>query len=161
MTPTLAIRTHARGVALLLLAFCRAAPVLAAEPPAPETIVTLADVEQVLGGKFTSSSPEPGVLFYQEEGGGYRGVEVYLWPAAGKTVAAMTAQLIQEGEPVDAVSGIDDAAMYRPQQNEATVERKDKSGEVLWLSIAVRNASNAEATKRLAIELAKRGAPRI
>ncbi len=114
----------------------------------------------MLGGKFTSRSPEPGVLFYEEEGGDHRDVQVYLWPADGKAIDSLKATLIQQGEPVEDVPGIPDAAIYRPQRGEALVEKKAKSGEVLWLTIAVHNAASAD-TKRFAVELAKRGAAKL
>ena len=129
--------------------------------PEPDAVVTVADVEKVLGGKFKARSPEPGVVFYEEVETGYRQVNVYLWPAEGKTVADMKAQFVGQGEPVDDVAGVADAAMYRPQRNDATVEKKDKSGQVLWLSVVVHNVEDAAATKLFAIDLAKRGAARL
>lgn len=147
--------------ALQCLAMLDAAPALAAAPPEPGVVVTLADVEKVLGGKFKARSPEPGVVFYEEDGTGYRQVNVYLWPADGKTVADMKVHLSQQGEPVEDVAGVGEAAMYRPQGKEATVEKKDKTDELLWLSVAVHNLEDDAATKRFAIELAKRGAARL
>ncbi|MEO7793786.1 MAG: hypothetical protein ABIV06_03360 [Thermoanaerobaculia bacterium] len=142
------------------LALLSGAPVGAADLD-PAKVVTTADVEKVMGGKWTSRSPEPGVLFYEEDGTGYRSVHVYLWPADGKTVADMMPNLIQQGEPVKEVAGVGEAAMYRPQRNEATTEKKDKSGELLWLSIAVLEAASPADTKRFAVELAQRGVARI
>src|SRR5688572_24810293 len=104
--------------AALALSSFQAAPAFASPPPEPDKVVTLADVEKVLGGKFKARSPEPGVVFYEEDGTGYRQVNVYLWPAAGKTVADMKVNLTQQGEPVEDVEGVGDAAMYRPQGSE-------------------------------------------
>jgi hypothetical protein len=133
-------RTAPRASALTAAVFCLAllagAPVQAADLD-PATVVTAADLEKVMGGKWKSRSPEPGVLFYEEDGTGYRSVQVYLWPANGKTVADMMPNLTQMGEPVEEVAGVGEAAMYRPQRKEATAEKKDKSGELVWLSIAV------------------------
>jgi hypothetical protein len=152
-------RHHALTSVLLLSLFAVSA--LAAAPPEPTAVVTLADVEKVLGGKFKARSPEPGVVFYEEDGTGYRQVNVYLWPADGKTVVNMKVHLTQQGEPVEDVAGVGDAAMYRPQGKEATAEKKDKTDELLWLSVAVHNVDDDAATKRFAIELAKRGAARL
>lgn len=127
----------------------------------PAAVVTQADVEKVLGGKWTSRSPEPGVLFYEEEGSGYRSVHVYLSPADGRSVAALSAELAQQGEPVEEVAGVGEAAIYRPQSREATTEKKSRSGEILWLSISVLEAASPADASRFAVELAKRGAARI
>lgn len=144
----------------LSLATLRTPPAGGAETPEPGTVVTLSDVQQILGGKWTSRTPEPGVLFYEEEGGAYRQVNLYLWPAAGRTVESLKAELTQQGEPVDDVPGVGDAALYRPQRNEATVEVTDGSGGVHSLSIAVHNAKAAD-TQRFAVALAGRGAARL
>lgn len=156
------IHLNARATVLFaaLLSFSLGDPASAA-PPEPTAIVTLADVEKVLGGKFTARSPEPGVVFYEEDAGGYRQVNVYLAPADGKTVDSQKATIVENGEPVDDVPGVGDAAMYRPQGNEATVEKRSKSDEVLWLSVAVHNAASAADTKRFAVELVQRGAARL
>jgi hypothetical protein len=137
------------------------APAAAADPD-PGVAVTQADVEKVLGGEFKSRSPEPGALFY-EEIGGPREVHVYLWWAGGKNVAGMMPSFIANGETVDDVPGIGAAAMYRPQYSEATVEiaRKGAAGDDQWLSISVHNVDKPADTKRLAIELARRAAPRL
>ena len=132
----------------------------AAASPEPGAVVILADLEKELGGKWTSRSPEPGVLFYEEEGGP-RQVNVYLWPAEGKTVESMKPEFISMGEPIDDVTGVGDAGMYRPQRNEAIAEQKDRAGEVQWLSVVVHNVDHAADTKRFAIALAKRGAERL
>lgn len=146
--------------ALALATLC-GSPAGAAETPEPDTVVTLADVQQVLGGKWTSRSPEPGVLFYEEEGGAYRQVNLYLSPAESGKVESLKAELTQQGEPVDDVPGVGDAAIYRPQRNEATVEAADGSGGVHSLSIAVHNAASAGDTRRFAVALAGRGAVRL
>lgn len=147
-------------VTLLAGSFGAAASAAAATPE-PTAIVTLVDVQTVLGGTFKARSPEPGVVFYEEEGGAYREVHVYLWPADGKTVEAVKQNAVQQGEAVDDVTAVGDAAMYRPQGNEATTEKKDKLDEVQWLTVSVHNAANAADTKRFAVELAKRGAARL
>jgi hypothetical protein len=53
--------------------------------------------------------------------------------------------------------------MYRPQYGEATVEiaRQGAAGDDQWLSISVHNVDKPADTKRLAIELARRAAPRL
>lgn len=135
-------------------------PAGAAETPEPGTVVTLADVQQALGGKWTSRSPEPGVLFYEEEGGAYRQVNLYLSATESGKVESLKAELTQQGEPVDDVPGVGDAAIYRPQRNEATVEVADGSGGTHSLSIAVHNASAGD-TRRFAVALAGRGAVRL
>ena len=135
-------------------------PARAADPD-PGVAVTQADVEKVLGAKFTSRSPEPGALFY-EEVGGPREVHVYLWWAGGKNVEGMKPSFIANGETIDDVTGIGAAAMYRPQYSEVTVEIAAKeTGDAQWLSISVHNVDKPADTKRLAIELAKRAAPRL
>lgn len=152
-----------RHLVVLILSLLLACwgPAVAAGSPDPGAVVTLADVEKLLGGQFNARSPEPGALFYEEEGGSYRQVNVYLWPADGKTVASVKEAALANGEPVDDVSGIGDAAMYRPQGNEVTVEKKAKNGEAMWLSVAVHGAKDAAETKRFAVELAKRGAAKL
>lgn len=152
--------TNVLAASLLALALAGSAPALAAPTPEPGVTVTLADVEKVLGGKWTSRSPEPGVLFYEEEGGDYRQVNVYLWPANGKSVESLKAELVSQGEPVDDAPGVGDAAIYRPQRFEATAEQKDSAGELHWLAVAVHNAASAD-TQRMAVELTKRGAERL
>lgn len=145
---------------LLACSLLLAAPSLAA-PPEPGTVVTPADLEKVLHGKWKSEVTEPGALRYSEEGGAYRFVGVTLWAANGKSLAALKPQLTQDGEPFDEVPALGDAAIYRPQMSQVTVEKKSKSGELLWLGIDVQGTTSAEENKRLAIELAKLAAPRI
>jgi hypothetical protein len=126
----------------------------------PAKIVPKADVENVLGGKFNVESPEPGVLFYNEDGTGYRSVQVYLTEAKGR-LSDLKAQLEQDQEPVEDIADLGDAALYRPQRSEATVEKTTKEGERLWLSIAVQNTTGAADAKRFAVELLRRAATKL
>lgn len=148
--------------AALLVAFAAAAVPGAgrAEAPDPAKVISAADLAEVLGGTWTTSSPEPGFLSC-EQTDGYSIVQVYLYPANGKTVAEMLPGHRENGETVDEVPGLGDAAMYRPQYGEATVEKRVESGETLWLSIAVHNVEDAGQRKELAIELARRAAARL
>lgn len=127
----------------------------------PNAVVAKADVEKVAGGKWKERSPEPGVIFYEEEGGGYRQVNVYLFPPDGKTVAAIQDMAVQNGEPVEELKGLGDGAMYRPQGNEATVEKANKQGQPQLLSVSVHNAKDAAEAKKIAVELVKRGAAKL
>ena len=122
--------------------------------------MTLADVEKVVGGKFTSRSPEPGALFY-EEVGGPREIHVYLWPANGKSLADLKPNLVSNGEPIEELAGLGDGAIFRPQGSEVLVEVTGKSGELLWLTISVHNVDGPGDVKRIAVELAKRGVARL
>jgi len=134
-----------------------------AQSTAPEKVVTLADVQAVLGGKFEGREVEPGIYNY-EEIDGPRVVQIWIDIDSGKSVPDLKATLLQHGEPVDDVAGVGDAAMYRPQGNNATFEKKTKSGQSAYLEIRVHNVEGANAaadTKRLAVELAKRGAARL
>jgi hypothetical protein len=126
----------------------------------PAKIVPKADVENVLGGKFNVESPEPGVLFYNEDGTGYRSVQVYLTEAKGR-LSDLKAQLEQDQEPVEDIADLGDGALYRPQRSEATVEKTTKEGERLWLSIAVQNTTGAADAKRFAVELLRRAAAKL
>lgn len=128
--------------------------------PAPDQIVTLADVEKAAGGKWKQRSPEPGVVFYEEEGGGYRQINVYLFPPDGKTVAAIREAAVQNSEEVEKLDGLGDDAMYRPQGREATVEKAGKDGPQL-LSISVHEVPDPAKTKQLAVELIRRGLARL
>lgn len=150
----------ARAAAHAFVLIATIASAALAAPPDPATVVPKADVEKVLGGKFKVDSPEPGVLFYEEDGTGYRSVQVYLAIANGR-LTDLKAQLVQDQEPVEDVAGVGDAALYRPQRSEATVEKTAKSGEVLRLSVAVQNAASPEDAKRFAVELLKRAAARL
>jgi hypothetical protein len=126
----------------------------------PATIVPKVDVENVLAGKFKVESPEPGVLFYTEDGTGYRSVQVYLTEANGR-LSDLKAQLEQDQEPVEDIADLGDAAFYRPQRSEATVEKTTEKGERLWLSVAVQNGASAADAKRCAIELLRRAVTKL
>ena len=143
----------------LAIALLTAGTAIAA--PDPDQVVTAVDLQKVFGGKWTVSVPEPGVLMC-EESGGSRIVNVYLSPADGKSVAEFVPAYREQGETVDEVAGVGDAAMYRPQYGEATVEKKDpKSGERLWLSVSVHNVDDPAARKKLAIDLVKLAASKF
>jgi hypothetical protein len=149
------------AAALLLVLAVTSTPTLAsAAEPDPSKVISAADLQKVMGGKWTTRLIEPGALV-GEESEGYRVVNVYLYPANGKTVAEMMPGHRENGETVDEVAGVGDAAMYRPQYSEATVEKRSRSGEALWLSVAVHNVDDAAQTKKLAIELAKRIAAKL
>jgi hypothetical protein len=151
-----------RAIAFLALLLATVAVALAAAP-LPEKIVTLADVQAVLGGKFEGRLVEPGIYKY-EENDGPRVVQVSIQTDSGTTVQDLKPHLIQQGEPVDDVAGVGDAAMYRPQGFCAAVDKTSKSGQSHFLEVWVHNVEGANAaadTKRLAIELAKRGAARL
>jgi hypothetical protein len=128
--------------------------------PAPDQVVTKADVEKAAGGKWNSRSPEPGVIFYEEEGGGYRQINVYLFPPDGKTVAAIRDAAVQNGEEVEKLDGLGDDAMYRAQSREATVEKAGKDGPQL-LSVSVHEVPDPAKAKQLAIELIRRGLAKL
>jgi len=131
--------------------------------PLPEKLVTLADVQAVLGGKFEGRLVEPGIYNW-EEIDGPRVVQVSIQTDSGTTVQDLKPHLIQQGEPVDDVAGVGDAAMYRPQGFCAAVDKKSKSGQSHFLEVRVHNVEGANAaadTKRFAVELAKRGAARL
>lgn len=139
------------------VSIARAAP--PADPDPGET-VTLADVEKALGGKFSSRSPEPGVIFY-EEVGGPRQVNVYLWPADGRSLADLKPNLVSNGEPIEEISGLGDGAIFRPQGREVLVELTSKAGPILWLTVSVQNVDNPTEVRRLGLELAQRGVGRL
>jgi hypothetical protein len=145
---------------IFAIAFAALPALARAGAPEPGTVVTPADLGKVMGGSWTTGSSEPGFLSCEEKGG-YRVVHVYLYPANGKTVAEMMPGHRDNGETVDEVAGVGDAAMYRPQYGEATVEKKTAAGEILWLSVAVHNVDDAAERKRLAVELARRAAARL
>lgn len=151
------------GYAALVCAAVGGLSLAHAAPPAdpePGETVTLADVEKVVGGKFTSRSPEPGALFY-EEVGGPRQINVYLWPADGKSLADLKPTLVGHGEPIEELAGLGDGAIFRPQGSEVLVEVTSKAGELLWLTISVHNVDGPDDVKRIALELAQRGAARL
>jgi len=148
------------AVLCLALAVGAAPGVVRAEARDVTKVIAAADLAEVLGGTWTTSSPEPGFLSC-EQTDGYRIVQVYLYPANGKTVAEMMPGHRENGEAVDEVPGVGDAAMYRPQYGEATVEKRVESGETLWLSVAVHNVDDPAERKVLAVELARRAAARL
>jgi hypothetical protein len=154
--------THRRNAAIALLAalafFIMASVVQATH--SPDEVITLADVEKAAGGKWNSRSPEPGVIFYEEEGGGYRQINVYLFPPDGKTVAAIRDAAVQNGEEVEKLDGLGDDAMYRAQSREATVEKAGKDGPQL-LSVSVLEVPDPAKAKQLAIELIRRGLAKL
>jgi hypothetical protein len=91
-------------------------------------------------------------------------VEISLQTDSGKTVQALEPELVSQGEPVDAVEGVGDAAMYRSQSNLAVADKTSKTGQSHFLEVRVHNVEGANAkadTKRFAIELLKRGAARL
>ncbi|MDQ1347444.1 MAG: hypothetical protein QG573_815 [Acidobacteriota bacterium] len=163
-SPTLSRSAASRifSTALFCAAVCALSlvAVAAAADLDPAKTVTLADVEKVLGGKFTSRSPEPGVLFYEEDGGS-RQVNIYLWPVEYKSIATLTPTLVGNGEPVEEIAGLGDAAIYRPQGNEALVEVQNAAHGLIWLTVTVHNVDSPADTKRIALDLAKRGAARL
>jgi hypothetical protein len=132
--------------------------------PDPAKTITLADVEAVLKGKFAARTVEPGIIAYEEIGGA-RVVEISVSMATpGKTIDGVKSDRVQDGEPVEDVAGAGDAAIYRPQGNLATAEKKNKAGDLQWLEVRVQNVEGADrvaVTKRMAIELLKRGAARL
>ena len=130
-------------------------------PLDPQKVVTLADVETLLEGKFPARVVEPGIVKY-EEVNGPRVVEVSLFP--GNDLTGLKVTLIGHGEPVEDVGGLGDVAIYRPQGGHVMVEQKNKAGDMCWFEVRVYNvegADSAAATKRLAIDLARRGVPRL
>lgn len=154
---SLSVQSALLGLVLLLPAALRAADPDPLEVLPPETIVEL------LPGSWGAVIPEPGVLTYEEDGGGSRTVQIYLWPANGKTLAGLSAQLVQDGEPVEPIPDLPgaDQGIYRPQRSEATIEKKAGAGELFWLTVAVQGVARPEETKRLAVELARRGAAKF
>lgn len=146
-------------VVFVMLSVC--APSTLAQTADPAKVLTRVDVETVLGGSFAPRIPEPGAVFYEEQTKGYRQVNVYLSPADGKTVDSLFEQITSQGETAERVPGVGDAALYRPQYSEVTVEKRNKSGQVQWLAIAVHHAASPEESKRFALELAKRAAARM
>jgi hypothetical protein len=152
------------AVLLCIFALTPFTDVTTAQTPLdPQKAVTLADVQTLLKGKFTARTVEPGVVKY-EEVGGPREVEVsFSIQSPGKTVSGVKESILQNSEPVEDVTGLGDAAIYRPQGVCVIVEKKNKSNELQWLEVRVHNieGANKEAvTKRLAIELAKLAAAR-
>ena len=135
----------------------------AQQPLDPQKAVTLADVQTLLGGKFAPRVVEPGIVKY-EEVGGPRVVEVsFLIVTPDRSLAGVKETATGHGEPIEDVPGLGDFAIYRPQGVVAMVEKKNKAGELQWIEVRVHNvegANSAAATKRFAIELARRAAAR-
>jgi hypothetical protein len=157
---------HKNVAALLLCIFALTpfADVTTAQTPLdPQKAVTLADVQTLLKGKFTAREVEPGLVKY-EEVGGPREVEVsFFIQSPGKTVDRVKEQILQNSEPVEDVTGLGDAAIYRPQEVCVIVEKKSKAGDLQWLEVRVHNVEGADrvaTSKRLAVELAKLAAAR-
>ena len=132
-------------------------------PLDPQKAVTLSDVQTLLKGKFTARTVEPGLVKY-EEVSGPRVVEVsFFIQYPGERVGGVKDSIVQNSEPVEDVTGLGDAAIYRPQGVCVIVEKKNKAGDLQWLEVRVHNvevADSAATTKRLAIELAKLAAAR-
>lgn len=157
-------RRLSRSVQIAIIGTLLLLPVaLRAEDPDPLVVLPPETIVELLPGSWGAVIPEPGVLTYEEDGGAARTVQIYLWPANGKTLAALTAQLTQEGEPVEAIPDLPgaDQGIYRPQRSEATIEKKAGAGELYWLTVAVHGAATPEDAKRLAVELARRGAAKF
>lgn len=146
------------SVAPVALAFALFLPLAGSlqAAPAPEQVITQADVEKAAGGKWKSRSPEPGVVFYEEDGGAYRQINVYLFPPDGKTVAGLREAAEQNSEEVEKIEGLGDDAMWRVQSKEATVEKAGKDGPQL-LSISIHEVSDAAKAKAMAVELLRKG----
>ena len=68
-----------------------------AQSTAPEKVVTLADVQAVLGGKFEGREVEPGIYNY-EENDGPRVVQIWIDIDSGKSVPDLKAHLLQQGD---------------------------------------------------------------
>jgi hypothetical protein len=149
--------TQSNAAALVSLATLLALPLAASagEIPAPAAVFPPKTVEQVMGGKFKAQAPEPTVLFYNEDGGGYRTVEIYVYSGEGRgSISDFRAQFSQEGEPVEDIAGLEDA-FYRPQRGEAMRGVRDASGTPILIAVSVHNAADAAATRQLAIGLVK------
>lgn len=143
--------------------FAAVASPATSEAPDPATVVTAADLQAVMGGawKVTATTDDSNGLVC-EETDGYRVVFVFLHPANGKTVAEFVPAYREQGETVEEVAGIGDAAMYRPQYGEATAQMKGaESGEPLWLSIQVHNVEDTGARKKLAVDLLRSAAAKL
>ncbi|MBP9824384.1 MAG: hypothetical protein KBF21_09200, partial [Thermoanaerobaculia bacterium] len=68
---------------------------------------------------------------------------------------------VSNGEPIEEIAGLGDGAIFRPQGSEVLVEVTSPSGELLWLTITVHNVDTPADLKRIALDLAKRGAARL
>lgn len=100
------------------------------------------------------------MVFYEEEGGGYRQINVYLFPPDGKTVAGIRDAAVQNGEEVETLEGLGEDAMYRPQSREATVQKAGKDDPQL-LSVTVHEVPDAAKAKQIAVELIRRGLAKL
>ena len=123
--------------------------------PEPAALVKRADVERILGGVFEPRSPEPGVLFYEESAGSYRAVHVYVQDGAGRRIADLRAHFESQGEPIEEIAGVGEAAMYRPQDGSAMAEATDAAGVAFVVTVAIRNVDQPEAARHFASELVK------
>ncbi len=94
-----------------------------------------------------------------EESGGSREVEVsFFVQSPGKTVGGVKEASVQNGEPVEDIAGLGDAAIYRPQAMGVVVQKKSQADDLQWLEIRVYNVEGPDkvtATKRFAVELAR------
>ncbi len=153
------MRTFAAVLLFCIVALTPFADVVMAQTPLdPEKAVTLTDVQTLLEGKFAARTVEPGLVKY-EEVGGPREVEVsFFIQSPGKTVGGVKEASLQNSETVEDVTGLGDAAIYRPQGVGVIVEKKNQAGDLQWLEIRVHNVEGADkvaATKRFAVGLAK------
>ena len=153
------MHTKVAALRVCVVALTMFAAVTSAQTPLdPQKVVTLADVQTLLKGKFTARTLEPGLVKY-EEVGGPRDVEVsFFIQSPGKTLAGVKEASLQNSEAVEDVTGVGDAAIYRPQGVGVIVEKKSKAGDLQWLEIRVHNIEGADkvaSTKRFALALAK------
>jgi hypothetical protein len=152
-----------RQVVLAALVFavaCFAAVQAVQAIPPPEQVITRADVAKVAGGNWKERSPEPGVIFYEEDGGEYRQINVYLFPPDGKTVADIRAAAEANSEEVQEIKGLGDGAIYRTQSREATLQKNGKDGPQI-LSVSVHEVRDGATAQKIAVELLKRGLTRL
>lgn len=140
-----------RWIGLAGCAFLLAAVALAL--PEPGEFLTTAEVDKVMGGKFEPRTVEPGVVFYEEKDGP-RQVQVFVAEAAGRRLADLRPNLVQQGEPVEDIPALGATGFYRPQRNEITLEKALRGGELAIVSIGVWNVEDSARTKKLAAELA-------
>ena len=148
-------------VSLCALALTFAVVVRAADAPDPAKVVTLADVTKVLGGKFKAEVPEPGMVSFVEEGGDGRQVDVFITTSESPKLDNLKSTVEGDGEPVDAVAGVGDGAIYRPQRHEAMVEKVAADRAARQLAVVIQNVSDAAKSKELALALLRLGAARL
>jgi hypothetical protein len=134
---------------------------LQAADPDPAKVVTVADVAKVLGGKFKVEVPEPGMASFLEEGGDYRQVDVFITTSPTPKLDDLKSTVQGHGEPVDEVPGVGDGAMYRPQGQEAMVEKVAADRAARQLAVVIRNVSDAAKSKEFALALLRLGAGRL